>query len=212
MVYLEIMRITSLTQQKKNPNRYNLEVDGEFKKGISDTTVLDFGLRAEREISEEELRKVIASEDQNKVKDKALELLGRRLHSRKELALKLKKKDYPEEQIERTLDKLEKEGYLDNLEFAKELVKLRQERSPKGSIYLKKELYQKGIPEEVIEKVIAEEYPLAREIEIAEIVLKKKAKSLRNLEFRDRREKLKQFLIQRGFQFEVIGEVMNNLE
>jgi len=210
-VYLS-MKITSLTQQKNNPHRYNLEVDGEFKKGISDTMVLEFGLREGKEISKEELRKVITSEDQNKVKDKALELLGRRLHSRRELEIKLEKKDYPEEQIERTLDKLEKEGYLDNLEFAKELVKLRQERSPKGSIYLKKELYQKGIPEEVIEKVIAEEYPLAREIEIAEIVLKKKAKSLRGLDFKEKREKLKQFLIQRGFQFEVIGEVMNNLE
>jgi len=204
------MRITSLTQQKKNPNRYNLEIDGEFKKGISDTMVLDFNLREGNEISEEELRKVITSEDQNKVKDKALELLGRRLHSRRELKIKLEKKDYLEEQIKKTLDELEQKGYLDNLEFARELVRLRQEKSPKGSIYLKKELYQKGIPEEMIEKVILEEYPLAREIEVAGAVLKKKARSLRNLEFRDRREKLKQFLIQRGFQFEVIDEVVNN--
>ncbi len=172
--------------------------------------VLDFNLREGNEISEEELRKVITSEDQNKVKDKALELLGRRLHSRRELKIKLDKKDYPEEQIKKTLDELEQKGYLDNLEFARELVKLRQERSPKGSIYLKKELYQKGIPEEIIEKVITEEYPLAREIEIAEIVLKKKAKSLRGLDFKEKREKLKQFLIQRGFQFEVIDEVVNN--
>ncbi|MFC1686425.1 RecX family transcriptional regulator [Patescibacteria group bacterium] len=204
------MKITSLTQQKKNPNRYNLEIDGEFKKGISDTMVLDFNLRKGKEITNEELRKVITSEDKNKVKDKALELLGRRLHSRRELEIKLIKKDYSEEQIQSTLDELEKEKYLDDLEFAKELVKLRQEKTPKGSIYLKKELYQKGIPEEMIEKVIAEEYPLDREIEVAEVVLKKKAKLLRNLEFRKRQEKLKQFLLQRGFQFEVINEIVNN--
>jgi regulatory protein len=206
------MKITGLTQQKNNPNRYNREVDGEFKKGISDTMVLEFGLREGSEISNEELQKVITSEDRNKVKDKALEFLGRRLHSRRELEIKLIKKDYSEEQIQSTLDELEKEKYLDDLEFAKELVKLRQEKSPKGSIYLKKELYQKGIPEEIIEKVIAEEYPLAKEIEVAGIVLKKKAKSLRNLEFKARQEKLKQFLIQRGFQFEVIDEVMENYE
>ncbi len=204
------MKITSLTQQKKNPNRYNLEVDGEFKKGISDTMVLEFSLRNGGEITKEELKQVVTSEDQNKVRDKALDLLSRRLHSRKELALKLQKKDYPEEQIQITLDKLEKDKYLDDLEFAKALVKIRQEKSPKGSIYVRRELYQKGVPEEAIEEIIVKDYPLEKEMEIAQKVLEKKSRSLRGIESRTKRNKLKQFLLQRGFQFEAINEVMDN--
>ncbi len=206
------MKITGLTQQRNNSHRYNLAVDGKFKLGIDETVVLDYHLKEGEEISEKDFQTIEKLESNNKARDRALRLLGNRIHSRKELTLKLKQKGFKPAQIEGTLKYLEEQGYLDDEEFAVQLVKTRKERNPKGSVFVRRELLQKGVDEDIVEKVIAEHYPLCDEIEIARRVVAKKIKGFRNLSFWEKQNKLKQFLSGRGFQFEVIEEVLDDIE
>ncbi len=209
------MKITDLTQQKNNPHRYNLAIDGKFKLGVDETVVLEYHLKVGEEISEKDFQAIEKSESNNKARDRALQLLGNRVHSRKELVLKLTQKGFGTEQIEETLKYLDEQGYLDDEEFAVQLVKVRKERNPKGSIFVRRELLQKGVAEEIIEKVIAEHYPLCDEIEIARKVMEKKIGSDHSRSRQDyfkEHQRLKQFLIGRGFQFEVIDEVLEDIE
>ena len=70
----------------------------------------------------------------------ALKLLGLRNHSQKELERKLLKKGYTSESIEPVLEKLTRQGVLDDRIFAMELIRSRSRRKPAGKLKISAEL------------------------------------------------------------------------
>lgn len=87
---------------------------------------------------------------------KAVELLARRAHFRRELAAKLAVRDYSEEQVEQALERLADQGYLDDRETARQWLDARLARGPEGRLRLIAELSRRGADPEVIDEVVAE--------------------------------------------------------
>lgn len=87
---------------------------------------------------------------------KALELLARRAHFRRELETKLRQRGYGEEEIEETLDRLTAAGYLDDSRTALEFVTGRLAREPLGPVRLRADLQRRGAGEEAIDAALAE--------------------------------------------------------
>jgi SOS response regulatory protein OraA/RecX len=81
--------------------------------------------------------------------DKAAALLSIRPHFRAELGRKLRRRGYPESDVEEALDRLERLKYLDDLEVAKSFVRSRQRRGL-GRRRLTAELERRGVSESVI--------------------------------------------------------------
>lgn len=98
---------------------------------------------------------------------KAGELLARRPHFRRELAAKLAARGFAPENAERALDRLQREGYLNDLDCARDLVAGSLRRKGYGPLRVRAELARRGAPEEVVEEVTS---PLFGEAE-AETVL-----------------------------------------
>lgn len=98
--------------------------------------------------------------------DKALGLLGRRSHFRRELEGKLRQRGYPEAEVEETLGRLEGHGYLDDARTARELVEMRLSRGPEGKRRLASELKRRGASQEAVEEALAalpdDDLPAAR--------------------------------------------------
>ncbi|HEX8979731.1 MAG TPA: recombination regulator RecX [Parasulfuritortus sp.] len=135
------------------------------------------------------------------LRERALNLLARREHSRVELARKLAAHGEPDE-ITDLLDTLERENLLSNERYAEVLANVRSGRH--GSLRLKADLRDKGVPESVVAEVVRD----AREndLESARAVWAKKFGRLPV----DAAERAKQmrFLAGRGFPLEIVRRVV----
>jgi len=135
----------------------------------------------------------------------ALNLLARREHSRVELARKLSLHGDPEA-VAVLLDDLERENLLSNTRYAESLAHTRAGRH--GSLRLKADLRDKGVPESVIAHVVSD----AREQDLstAQDVWRKKFGQLP----KDAAERAKQmrFLASRGFPADVVRRVVGGFD
>ncbi|HEX2223318.1 MAG TPA: regulatory protein RecX [Thermoanaerobaculia bacterium] len=100
--------------------------------------------------------------------DKAVQLLAVRSHFRAELAAKLARRGYSEDEVAAALDRLTAEGYLDDRRAAEELTAARIERGGEGRRRLRAELARRGVASEVVEETVAaltpeDDLPAARE-------------------------------------------------
>ncbi|GIX21238.1 MAG: regulatory protein RecX [Gammaproteobacteria bacterium] len=84
----------------------------------------------------------------------ALGLLARREHSRRELVLKLRARECPEEIIDAVLDALAAEGMQSDARFAEYFVLNRVERGA-GPLRIRAELLARGLDDAVIDEALA---------------------------------------------------------
>jgi regulatory protein len=90
--------------------------------------------------------------------DKAVELLARRPHFRRQLEEKLRRREYGDEEIAATLNRLETQGYLDDVRLAKEVASQRGERAGEGARRVRSELLRRGAPEAAVDEALAESF------------------------------------------------------
>lgn len=135
------------------------------------------------------------------LREHALNLLARREHSRVELARKLAAHGEPDE-ITDLLDTLERENLLSNERYAEVLANARSGRH--GSLRLKADLRDKGVPESVVAEVVRDAHE--NDLESARAVWAKKFGRLPV----DAAERAKQmrFLAGRGFPLEIVRRVV----
>ena len=140
-----------------------------------------------------------------RLRERALNFLARREHSRAELARKLFQHGEVDE-VNAVLDALEQESLLSNSRFAENLANARAGRH--GSLRLKADLRDKGVPEDVIADVIQD--ARVRDLPAAREVWSKKFGCLPA----DAAERAKQmrFLASRGFPLDVVRRVVGGGE
>lgn len=138
-----------------------------------------------------------------KLRERAMNLLARREHSRAELARKLAPHDEADV-ITALLDDLERENLLSNQRYAETLAHARAGRH--GSLRLKADLREKGVPEGVIQEVMAD--ARVGDLESARAVWRKKFGQAPA----DAAERARQmrFLASRGFPAEVVRRVVGS--
>lgn len=135
------------------------------------------------------------------LRERALALLARREHSRVELARKLGAYG-AEDEVAILLDELERENLLSNARFAEMLTHARAGRH--GSVRLKADLREKGVPAEVLEAAL--DVARDNDLEAARSVWLKKF----GAPARDAAERARQmrFLAGRGFPADVVRKVL----
>lgn len=88
--------------------------------------------------------------------NKALSLLGRRAHFRRQLEEKLRVRRYDDDVIRMTLDRLAEDAYLDDARVAREFVTSRLRRGPIGRRRMRIELEKRGAAQEAVEETLRE--------------------------------------------------------
>jgi len=129
--------------------------------------------------------------------------LDYRARSRCELHDRLRRKGFDERVITATLEELQAAGLVDDEGFARAWVRERLASNPRGSLGLRWELRGKGVDEELIQRVLAEEMGRGRELEAARQVAACHAPRSGEDESACR-ARLLRALRRRGFTFEVI--------
>jgi regulatory protein len=195
-------KITALVVQKRNPNRVNVHLDGEFAFGLA--RIVAAWLRVGQELDEEKLKQLQVEDARERAVQQALLFLSYRARSESEIRQNLRKHEMPEEVIEQTLDRLRQDGLANDGLFAQAWVENRSTFRPRSRRMLAMELRQKGLDDEAVSSALedVDDEPLAYE------AAKKWAPRLKALEWADFRKKLSEFLARRGFSYSVIAPVV----
>ena len=126
-------------------------------------------------------------------RDQTLVYLSMREHNRRELVLKLKTKNYPSDEIEKTLDALEDEGLLSEDRYVRSFVRSNNRRHPEGRFLVSQRLAAKGADKEVSRQVLGEIYSheyVKDLVEQARALILKKGKARTEEEIRNELKKL----------------------
>lgn len=140
--------------------------------------------------------------------DRALRFLSYRPRSEKEITNFLKRKKVEPSIINKILQKLKEQDLVNDEEFAKWWIEQRQGSRPRGIRVIKMELKQKGISDELITSY---QLLITNQLELAKKALEKKVKSYRNLPREKAYRKLSQFLLRRGFDWDTVKEVIDEV-
>lgn len=189
-------------------------MDGKFTAGVDAETVIREKLYVGLKLENEKVEKIILKQQETKLLEKALKLLGFRQRSEKEVARYLYQKIARENSVKFNeakespiakgiLLKLKKYGLINDEEFAKWWVSARSKQ--KGRIIIRAELIQKGIDRELIEETLSN---LKDEASVAIKALERKIKSWLKLDKYEFKKKVYSYLIGRGFSSDIISDVI----
>jgi len=164
-----------------------------------------------KELSDQEIEKIIYEDKITRGKKYLLMLLSRRLYSRYEISGKLKNKEYPEKIITELIFWLENNNFINDKLFAEMWAQFRLQNKPIGRYKLNQELRTKGIKQDIIQKVIDKTYKEMDELTLAHNLIKEKivASEIKNIRINPK--KIYNFLLRRGFSTEISRNIYNEL-
>lgn len=215
------MKITSVEPQKKNPRRFNIFLDGQFAFGADEDLVVERRLVIGKEISGDDMERILSEAEVGKLVERVYGLLNVRYRSEREirdylkqLSFKRKVKEQDELSevvVEALIEKLKKRDLINDLRFAKEWIEARRKSKKKGVNALKAELFQKGIDREIVDEVLSnEETEELSEENLAKEALEKKIRVWKDLPQPEFKQKAVQFLMRKGFNYDVAKQVVEN--
>ncbi len=202
-------RITAIEQQQRDPERVNVFLGGEFSFGLPALVAAQEGLHVGDRLSEEQIARLRALDEQAKAVGAAMNLLARRPRSEREVRDRLKRNGFPSETIDAAIEKLEGWRYVDDEAFARYWVENRDANKPRGRRLLEQELRFKGVDRETIRQTIDE-----TEIDEESAALqlgRSKLRTYGGLDPHVARRRLGAFLIRRGYGYDVVKPALDRL-
>jgi len=197
-----MLTVTGLEPQKKNPQRLNVYLEGEFAFGIYRAAVP--WLSVGDQLSQDEVLNLKRKDLLEGAYQRALNYLSYRSRSEQEIRQNLSKHQIPEEIISEVLGKLRQSSLVDDREFARNWIDNRVQFKPRGKKALSVELLQKGVPREII----SEELNGLDEDALALACARKKAPRYQDLDQESFRKKMYAYLNRRGFPYPIIQDTI----
>jgi len=197
-------RITALEPQRR-AGRYNLYLDGEFAFGIAES--LAVRLHVGEWLADEQVAALQAEDEIERARERALAYLTPRPRSEAEVRRYLIGKGFSAEAVEQVLERLRGVGLVDDLAFARFWVENRLRFRPRGRRGLWHELRQKGIDEATLEAALAD----YDEVEAARRFAEGEWHRLASQPEALRRRRLSERLARRGFTYETIRCILDDL-
>ncbi|MCD4685098.1 MAG: RecX family transcriptional regulator [Anaerolineae bacterium] len=197
--------ITALEVQRKNKDRVSVFLDGEFEFGLPALEAAK--LRKGQVLSEAEIAVLREIDAVARAFDRAVRLLARRPYSAAEIRRNLASKSIAPPIIDEVLTRLEHMGYVDDRAFAAYWLDNRERFRPRGPRALHYELRQKGIAQDIIDAVLGEVDAEASAYRAAQ----GRVSRLQGKTRAEFREKLGTFLARRGFGYDIVRTVIDQL-
>jgi regulatory protein len=188
-------RITALTLQKRNHQRVNVYLDGEFAFGLA--RIVAAWLQVGQVITDEKIAQLRAEDERETAFQSALRLIQLRPRSENEIRQKLLQRKEKDDVIQAVIERLKQSGLLNDEVFTRDWIENRAELRPRSRRALAYELSQRGVERSVIETNLAE----INDDEMAYRAAQNKARKFKDLDWSEFRLKLYRYLAQRGFDY-----------
>jgi regulatory protein len=198
--------ITALKLQKRNPNRVNIYLDGQFAFGLA--RIVAAWLSVGQVLEDAQIQKLLEQDAVEVAYQKALQLLSYRERSEAEVRRRLAESGFEADVVEGVLERLRTAGLVQDDQYARRWVESRSLSRPRGRRALAAELQQKGIAKEKIEQALKDAAP---EEDLAYAAACKQARRLQGLPLDTFRARLGGFLARRGFPYDVSAQVIRRV-
>lgn len=195
------MKITSIKQQVKNPERASIFVEGKYSFSLSLNELVAEKLKMGQDLTEPEQKRLKKLSEEGKLRARVLEWLLNRPRSSRELREYLYRKKVESDLAQSLSDEMAIKGYLDDERFAEWLVELRR-RGGKSERAIRAELGRKGIDRELADAALVEGRDEADRLRA---LVDKKQKLAR---YRADPQKLIAYLARQGFSYDDIKRTL----
>lgn len=205
------MKITRISTQKKNTERFNIYVERDGKEeyafAVDADILIKYNLQRDRELDDDFVKEVLTAEERQKAYRLALNHLSYRMRATSEVRKHLLEKEMPEEAVEHAINRLTEQKYLNDEQFAAAYVATKKATTPQGPGRIRRDLEALEVPKPLIEEALRQ-FTSDEELEKALKFLRQKQKELQRRSVRELTQKLQQTLMQRGFTKEVSAEAL----
>jgi regulatory protein len=188
--------------RERRGGRARIFVDGEFWAEIDAGVAAERGLREGAALDPEELEAARVAGERALAMNRALNFLGYRARSEKEVRDRLRRYGYGEETVAAVVGRLEELGYLDDEDYARLVAREKARRY--GPRRISAQLRRSGVDAELAQGVVDEEFAGRSEVEEARSAAARRY-NRGGSEAEARR--VYGFLVRRGYSAEVCAEV-----
>ncbi len=203
--------ITRLAQQKRDADRVSVFIDGTFAFGLA--IDLAMGLRKGQALTVEEQQALLDDEERLKAKAAALDYIAYQARTEQEVRQKLARKGFAEPVAEEAVARMRELGYLDDADYARAYARGRLNGRGHGPQRIRADLLRRGVARPTIDAALDD---LVEEDDLRETALRHGRKRWQRLQREEdpykRRKKLSDFLMRRGYDYDLIREVVEALE
>ncbi len=192
-------KVTAIRSGKRG-KRVNIFLNEKFAFSLEAEVALKEGLKAEKAISEDEIEALKKADLFQRCLNAAFRLLSYRPRSQAELRQRLQQRGFDGDNVAAVLARLKERGLVDDLAFAQFWKDNRQSFRPRSQWLTRLELRQKGVPEEIIDRVAAQ----VDDEDCAYRAAVSKARRLSTADYEGFSRRLGEHLKRRGFGYGVI--------
>lgn len=198
--------ITALKAQKRNPERINVHLDGEFAFGLA--RIVAAWLHIGQVLTEERIERLQQEDALESAYQRALLVLSYRPRSEKEVQRKLTEAGYDEAVRQAVIERLRSGGLVGDEQFAQAWVENRQAFRPRSKRMLTAELRQKGVGDEAIEQALQ---GAVDDETMAYDAAARYARKMAGADWETFRKRLSGYLGRKGFGYETISTVVRRV-
>ena len=199
--------VTAIKTQNGHRGRINIFVDNALGFGLEAEVVAEAGLRTGQRLTAAQIDELIKSDIFQRCYKSALKYLSYRPLSEMEIKRRLIRRGYDTGIVEGVLTRLKEYHLVDDTAFAQFWGNNRQSFSPRSKQLVKRELWQKGVAAVTIDQVIEDFDDEVSAYQAAQ----KKARFLEKADYTSFRRRLGNFLRSRGFSYDIINQVVEQV-
>jgi len=196
------MKITSIKQQIKNPERVSIFVDEKYSFSLNLDELITQKLKKGQDLNQADVKRLKKISDDGKLRAQSLEWLLNRPHSIREFKDYLYRKKADPELAAALIREFTDKNYLNEQKFGEWLIEL-QRRRGKSNRAIRAELFKKGLTRELIDELMhggGEN----EEQRLKELVAKKR----RSSRYKNDPQKLAQYLVTQGFNWQDVKRAL----
>lgn len=203
------MRIERFTKLKNG--QYKLNLDNNINILLHEDLILKYELLIYREIDNEKIDDLLQENKAYIAYDLSLNYLKVKMRSKKEIKDYLLKKEISEELINKAIEKLEEQGYVNDLLYARAFIKDKINLSSDGPYKIKEQLIKLGVNEAFILNELSV-FDKDLEKERIERIMDKQVKTNHNKSKYILRKKIIDYLVNLGYTKELVISLINRVE
>lgn len=202
--------ITKITQQKRDPERFNIFLDEKYAFSVHESVLVKFELSKGKTLEDWAVGDMVYEDEVQKAFNRALHYLGFRMRSEQEVKDKLAEIGYGQAVILEAIVKLRRLGFVNDESFARAFVETQKKTSGQGPRAIQQKLQQKGISKPLQEQILGE-YAGDEQIDIARKMAEKESRKNKIESPQQKEMRIQQSLLRKGFSYEIIKEALSSL-
>lgn len=199
--------ITAIRKTRGTNQRCKISLDNKDFFSLSHSVCERESLKVGQELSLSQIETLKLIDNCQSCYEAAMGYLSYRPRSQSELAQKLVRRGFSSHDIDSILAKLKEQGLVNDQAFAQFWNDNRQSFRPRSRSLTSLELKRKGVSSEIIENVVS----TVDELDSAYRAAITKVKTLPKDNYHLFRQRLSQYLLRRGFGYEVINRTVSRL-